>query len=56
MIDKKQIRTNGDRIRSSNNKELAELFNMIESDGKAYGPRGKNSWLEWLDQEEDVYE
>jgi hypothetical protein len=31
--------------------ELADLIWGAESDGRAYGPRGKNAWLDWLKQE-----
>ena len=32
---------------------LADLFNKIESDGKAYGPRGRAAWLKYLTTEVD---
>ena len=43
--------TNADRIRSFSDEELADLFNRIETDGKAYGPIGKAQWLKRLKQE-----
>lgn len=45
-------RTNVDRVRAMNAEQLAELFNGIETEGRAYGPRGKNQWLDWLKQED----
>ena len=43
--------TNADRIRSMTDEELAEWVWGAESAGRAYGPRGKKSWLDWLKQE-----
>ena len=40
--------TNADRIRSMTDEELAEWVWSAESSGRAYGPRGKNAWLNWL--------
>ena len=42
--------TNADLYRSYSDEQLAELFNQIETEGKAYGPRGKKAWLDWLKQ------
>ena len=44
-------RTNADLYRSYSDEQLADLFNQIETEGRAYGPRGKNAWLDWLKQE-----
>ena len=44
--------TNGDRIRSMSDEELADWAWGAETDGRAYGPRGKKSWLDWLKEEE----
>lgn len=49
----KRGRTNGDRIRSMSDEELADWVWGIESAGRAYGPRGKNAWLDWLEKEAD---
>jgi hypothetical protein len=46
-------RTNADRIRSMTDEELAEWVWGAESAGRAYGPRGKKAWLDWLKQEVD---
>ena len=43
--------SNADRIRAYSDENIAELFNQIETEGKAYGPRGKKAWLDWLKQE-----
>ena len=43
--------TNADRIRSMTDEELAEWVWGAESAGRAYGPRGKKAWLDWLKQE-----
>lgn len=41
-------KTNADRIREMSDEELAEIFCRAETDGRAYGPRGKAYWLKWL--------
>ena len=43
--------TNGDRIRSMTDEELADWVWGAETAGRAYGPRGKKAWLDWLKQE-----
>ena len=43
--------TNADRIRSMTDEELAEWVWSAECAGRAYGPRGKQAWLDWLKQE-----
>ena len=43
--------TNADRIRSYSDEQLADLFSQIETEGRAYGPRGNVQWLNWLQQE-----
>ena len=43
--------TNADLYRLYSDEQIAELFNQIETEGKAYGPRGKKAWLDWLKQE-----
>lgn len=47
------IRTNADRIRAMTDEEKAEFLNGVETNGRAYGPRGKAYWLDWLKQEVD---
>lgn len=44
-------RTQGDRIRSMTDEELADWVWGVETAGRAYGPRGKNAWLDWLKEE-----
>jgi hypothetical protein len=48
--------TNGDRIRAMADEELAEWVWSAESSGRAYGPRGKNAWLNWLKSPVEVDE
>lgn len=43
--------TNGDRVRDMGDWELAEWVWGAETAGRAYGPRGKKAWLDWLRQE-----
>lgn len=43
--------SNADRIRHSSDEELAEWVWGAETAGRAYGPRGKNAWLDWLKEE-----
>lgn len=43
--------TNADRTRAKSDEELAELLNWVETEGRAYGPRGKAAWLDWLREE-----
>ena len=43
-------KTNGDRYRAMSNEQLAELFSEIETEGRAYGPRGKAAWLAYLEE------
>ena len=43
--------TNADRIRSMSDEELADWVWGAETAGRAYGPRGKKAWLDWLKQE-----
>ena len=48
---KSPIETNADRIRAMSDEELADWVWGAETDGRAYGPRGKKAWLDWLKQE-----
>ena len=43
--------TKADCIRAMTDEELAEWAWGIETAGRAYGPRGKKAWLDWLKQE-----
>ena len=43
--------TNADRIRAMSDEEMADFVWGVETAGRAYGPRGKKSWLDWLRQE-----
>ena len=45
--------TNADRIRAMTDEELADWVWGVETAGRAYGPRGKKAWLDWLKQEVD---
>lgn len=44
-------RNNFERIKQMTMEELAVLFNGCESEGRAYGPKGKAAWLKWLNVE-----
>lgn len=44
-------RTNADMLLSMDGVSLAVFLNKVETDGKAYGPKGKAAWLNWLKQE-----
>ena len=48
FADNKPIKTNYDLYRECSLEQLADLFNRIETEGRAYGPRGKYAWLKWL--------
>lgn len=43
--------TNADKIRGMTDEELADWVWGAESSGRAYGPRGKKAWLDWLKEE-----
>lgn len=45
------IKTNSDRIRAMTDEELADWVWGAETAGRAYGPRGKKAWLDWLKEE-----
>lgn len=49
-IDKPPI-TNADRIRAMNDEKLADFIWGVETEGRAYGPRGRKAWIDWLKQE-----
>lgn len=48
MVSVPQPQTNADLVRAMSDEELAEWVWSAESSGRAYGPRGKNAWLNWL--------
>lgn len=50
VVEQKPI-TNADLIRAMTDEELAEWAWGVETAGRAYGPRGKKAWLDWLKQE-----
>ena len=43
--------TNADRIRAMTDEELADWVWGAETAGRAFGPRGKQAWLDWLKEE-----
>ena len=47
-IPNMERRTNGDRLREMSDDELSRFLNGVESDGRVYGPVGKQVWLKWL--------
>lgn len=50
-FEQKEKQTNADRIRAMSDEELADWVWGAETAGRAYGPRGKKAWLDWLKQE-----
>lgn len=44
-------RNNFERLKLMTMDELATLINGAESEGRAYGPKGKAAWLKWLKAE-----
>jgi hypothetical protein len=47
-VRKNVIRTQADRIRAMSDEELGGMLNRAGTDGRAYGPSGKDYWLNWL--------
>jgi hypothetical protein len=45
--------TNADKLRSMTDEELADWVWGAETAGRAYGPRGKKAWLDWLRKESE---
>ena len=43
--------TKADSIRAMTDEELADWVWSVETAGRAYGPQGKNAWLDWMKQE-----
>ena len=43
-------RTNLEIIERNNAREMASFLNQVETEGKTYGTRGVNQWLDWLTQ------
>ena len=44
-------RNNFERLKLMTMDELATFINGAESEGRAYGPKGKVAWLKWLNAE-----
>ena len=44
-------RNNFERVKQMTMDELAMFISGAESEGRAYGPKGKNAWLKWLNAE-----
>lgn len=44
-------RNNYERLKLMTMDELATFINGAESEGRAYGPKGKAAWLKWLNVE-----
>lgn len=49
--EERKPRNNYERVKHMTMDELATLINGAESEGRAYGPKGKNAWLKWLNAE-----
>lgn len=49
--EERKPRNNYERVKQMTMEELAVLFNGCESEGRAYGPKGKVAWLKWLNAE-----
>lgn len=49
--EERKPRNNFERVKQMTMDELAVLFNGCESEGRAYGPKGKSAWLNWLNAE-----
>lgn len=47
-------RSKGDVIRAMTDEELADWVWGAETAGRAYGPRGKKAWLDWLKEEAET--
>ena len=41
----------GDKIRAMTDEEIADWVWIAEMSGRAYGPKGKKAWLDWLEEE-----
>lgn len=49
--EKRKPITNYDLLIRKTPEELADWVWGVETAGRAYGPRGKKAWLDWLKQE-----
>lgn len=47
-------KTNSELYRGWSDEQFAEFLNQVETEGRAYGPRGKAQWLSWLKQDTNV--
>jgi len=50
--DVEKVRTKRDMLRAMTDERLADFINSVETAGRAYGPRGRASWLKWLREED----
>jgi hypothetical protein len=41
-------RNNFELLKTMSMEQMAEFINGAESEGRAYGPKGKSAWLKWL--------
>lgn len=44
-------RNNFEMLKKMSMEELAVFINGAESEGRAYGPKGKVAWIKWLNAE-----
>lgn len=44
-------RNNFELLKTMSMEQMAEFINGAESEGRAYGPKGKAAWLKWLNAE-----
>lgn len=49
--EERKPRNNFGRVKQMTMDELATFINGAESEGRAYGPKGKVAWLKWLNAE-----
>lgn len=41
-------KSNFDQLKEFSIEKFADFLNQVETDGRAYGPRGKAAWINWL--------
>lgn len=49
--EERKPRNNFEMVKAMSMDELATLINGAESEGRAYGPKGKAAWVKWLSAE-----
>lgn len=49
--EERKPRNNFERLKLMTMDELAMFINGAESEGRAYGPKGKAAWVKWLSAE-----